>query len=711
MKTRAFLLGFYSIGGQVLLLRELVASLNGDELFISTALFGWLLAVAVGAYIGGKPNIRTEPVVLFAIGALVLPATILLIRISPGATGYLVGEVIPFVKAALISMVLMLPVGFLSGWLFPSIASDEARVRGSIIDVYLFEGIGAFAGGLAILFFVGSFVSAMQAAIAIGIAVLTVSLVLFSSRWFVRIPLAVAGAALIWFGLPLTPPVEESLSDFRYEPFVVEASFDTHYGRQAILSREGDVILHTDNTVEAVYPDLNNAEDLIIPPLAYCPGAENILYVGRAEFGVSQLADSLGLTLVAVDLRAELSRAVDEVLNPSQRLKRVHRDLFTYDASSSGEPGNFDVVILNPGSPDSYRASRFYTPFAMRLVRSLLNPGGILLIPTSYDTDRYVGVEEQRLLSTIMNVVRKEFAFTDAWPGNRTLILASDSSLFYIPYDTIAARIDSLPYRPYFVSDSYLVDRLSILKKERLYDAMNRLEDINSIEKPLLPHYQALLRAKADAVDSTVITQVVTRPWYSLVVPAIVVLLFLGTIGSRRSRGRFALFLFFVAGFISLSLELISFYVYQASSGSLYTEIAVLIGAFMLGLAVGTYLALRLERNDTAHIALFVLFVLAIVFLITYAIVPAWLTIFYHTLFLLLAATATGALFVAATRRYYGEQSMVNRGLGYALEIAGSSIGALFSTTVLLPMIGLAWLLIGIAAVAGLAYAGLLIAR
>jgi hypothetical protein len=44
MRRLAFLLGFYSACGQVLLLRELVSSFNGDELFIGTALFGWLAA-------------------------------------------------------------------------------------------------------------------------------------------------------------------------------------------------------------------------------------------------------------------------------------------------------------------------------------------------------------------------------------------------------------------------------------------------------------------------------------------------------------------------------------------------------------------------------------------------------------------------------------------------------------------------------------------
>ena len=56
MNRQGFLLGFFSTGAQVLLLRELVSSLNGSELFIGTALFGWLIAVAAGAYLGGRAS-------------------------------------------------------------------------------------------------------------------------------------------------------------------------------------------------------------------------------------------------------------------------------------------------------------------------------------------------------------------------------------------------------------------------------------------------------------------------------------------------------------------------------------------------------------------------------------------------------------------------------------------------------------------------------
>ena len=148
MNRKAFFLGFFSTGGQVLLLRELVASFNGDELFIGTALFGWLLTVALGAFWGGRLRKLIPSSGLFIIGVLILWSDIILTRLSPMLLGKIPGEIFPFTTAALLSIIFMAPVGVISGWLFTAITREsrtEATV--SIVTVYLYEGVGAFVGG------------------------------------------------------------------------------------------------------------------------------------------------------------------------------------------------------------------------------------------------------------------------------------------------------------------------------------------------------------------------------------------------------------------------------------------------------------------------------------------------------------------------------------------------------------------------------------
>ena len=78
---------------------------------------------------------------------------------------------------------------------------------------------------------------------------------------------------------------------------------------------------------------------------------------------------------------------------------------------------------------------------------------------------------------------------------------------------------------------------------------------------------------------------------------------------------------------------------------------------------------------------------------------------------MLLAATATGGLFVAATKRYYANNPEGNRGAGYALELGGSALGALLTTTVLLPVFGLHGLVLILILLIAMAFGGGLLTR
>ncbi len=373
------------------------------------------------------------------------------------------------------------------------------------------------------------------------------------------------------------------------------------------------------------------------------------------------------------------------------------------------EHWTFDIVIINPGTFDTYKSGRLVTPSFFEHL--WLNPGGVVVIPTGYDTDRYISDEQGEILSVIKNVLSERFAYVETWPGTSTIFFASDSSRFGLPYDSIVARIDSLAYTAQFVSGDYLGDRLGELKRGQLRAAMAMSDAVNSVNKPILPYLQALLRSKVNSIDHVVISEILTQPLWLLIFPVLIIILFVTSVFPGSAKGRYAMFLFFTAGVVSLSLELISFYVFQSYAGSLYWALAILIGAFMLGLSLGTAIVYRIKSDRVSGFALSLLLILTVGFLLTFELGTFVSPVFYHACFLLLAAAATGALFVGATRLYYGRKSKENRGAGYALEIAGSSLGALFSTAVLLPVIGLNYLLIGIAGIIALALVGFVLRR
>ncbi|UCD16415.1 MAG: hypothetical protein JSV44_08080 [Candidatus Zixiibacteriota bacterium] len=707
MTRKAFLLGFYSIGGQVLLIRELISAFGGDELFIGTSLFGWLLAVALGSYLGGRKRALLGSEMLFIAGAIFLPLTIIASRFSPFLYSDVIGESVPFTTAALISMVLMFPVGLISGWLFPAINREGYRPSASIVKTYLFEGIGAFVGGLAIMALVGWVFSTLAMAVALGVVVMGFLFFAPTKRNAVIISLGVL-AVLVGVKI-LSPVIDGYLDAVKYASYRVEASFDTHYSRQAVLSRENARVLITDNVIEAVYPEARITEYDLLPPLLYQPDARHILYLGRAEFGAMQLADSLPhLTLSSLDPRRILSMTLDDILPRSGSIIRIDADPISY-LSQINAVTKYDIVVLNAGAPDTYKISRYFTPWFFSKLKVIMAENGILYVPTRYDTDRHISREKQRLLSILHATLRRSFRYVAVWPGETTLFFACDDSLINLPFDSIPGRIPALAIAPAYITSYFLGDRFSEFKIARLRDALDSLHSVNNVNRPILPHYQALFRAKARGLDTAAIPFILEKPWWLLMLPIFIAVFFVFAVFRRDRRRHYGLFLYFVAGAASLTLELISFYVYQSFAGALYSEMGALIGSFMLGLAVGTFYSQKIDSDNIEFPALLLLLTATVIFLATFKRVDTNLLLYYNLLFLFTSAAATGSLFVAATRRYYFGKPEVNRGAGYALELVGSSLGALLAMTILLPVIGLQWLLGGVALFVGIALAGAMV--
>ncbi len=707
MKRQGFILGLFSVGGQVLLLRELVSSLNGDELFIGTALCGWLVAVAIGAYAGGRLGRRVRPEWLFVIGAVLIPIMIVAVRLSPLTVTDLTGEIVPFITSIIISIAAMFPLGLLSGWLFPTITNRVIfPVTDAIVIVYLYEGIGAFVGGIATTIFAGGLVSTFTLGAIIGIIVLASVFVTSQTARIVAVSIVAvilsAGAAII------APGVDHTIDEWKYRQYDILASFDTRYGHETILSREGSVTLMTDNTIEAVYPDVESAENQLLAPSLYHPGAKRILYIGRPEFGVAQLADSFKtMRITALDPRKQLTSILENIIPIQGNTILIEGDPIAYLTTHSIVP-RFDIIIVNAGEPDGYQAARFYSQQFFGVINGWLADDGILLIPTGYDTDRYIAPEKQDALAVIRRTLAVSFPHVGLWPGTMTLFMASRERELDVPMDSLAARLDRLDYIPQYVTAANLRDRLNMMSVERL-DAAVAGGEPETVTRPVLPHYQALYRSLTDSADRALLHAVMHRPVWLIVLPAAILGFFLVMIRGVRSRARYGLFLYFIAGLVSLSLELISFYIYQTMAGSLYAELAALIGAFMLGLAAGTYYSHRIGDGPLEFPALIMLLVAVAIFMGMYNRIGPDAALYFHACFLFVTAVATATLFVGATNRYYGEILDANRGTGYAWELVGSSIGALFTLTLLLPVIGLTWLLIGLIMTVILGFAGAVI--
>jgi len=708
MNRKALSLGLFSIGGQALLIREIMATLNGDEIFIGISLFGWMMAVAFGALLGKMfrsiRSIRSSSVLIT--GVFILPLSIVLIRLAPIVYSSTPGSYIPFYYSIISAIICLMPVGLISGLGFTLISYEGHRPAASIARVYLFEGIGAFGGGLLIRLLVGSVISGLAMSLALG--VLTIFIIYIKSVSFRNLYFVVFGLALIFAGILKAPIFDRQIASLKFPGYNVIESFDTRYSRQTILTRENQTTLITNNQVEAVFPDIESNEYLLLPGLAYLDSIGNVkaLYVGRPEFGLSGVADKLeNISLDCYDPRIKLTGK--SRLGNSSKTNLIETDLLSTLNSGNHYLTHYDIISLSISSFDSYESSRYLIFENILSLKNLLSEQGILQVTIDIDTDRHISQGKEILLSVIYERFGDCFSNSIFWPGQKTLFLFSDNTDFSVEYRELVTRLNRFSYQPQYVNDYYMFDKFDPLKISRLQETLDK--SAPSSTNSIVLHYQMMLTLTMNKID-IYLYSILFQPNYSpIILAAIILLIFISMFLTRYRRRKFSLFLYFVAGYVSISFELLSFYLYQTQKGILFSDISILISIFMIGMAVGTYYSGRLNKENLEFPSLLLMLSAGFIFYMTYNLIDHNLLLLYHSSFLFVIAMATGSLFVAATDRYYFGRSQANRGIGYAFEIGGSALGALTATTLLLPIIGLPMLNISIIVLIVVTLAGALL--
>jgi spermidine synthase len=154
-------------------------------------------------------------------------------------------------------------------------------------------------------------------------------------------------------------------------------------------------------------------------------------------------------------------------------------------------------------------------------------------------------------------------------------------------------------------------------------------------------------------------------------------------------------------GFAGMVMELMLIFGFQVVYGYVFYEIALLITAFMAGIAAGSLLitnrlrearsALSLFLSVEAGLVLFTLLLMALFSLLGIPVLSRPLVLHLLFLFLLFASGIfTGMEFPLATSIYQSTCPLERRvGVLYAADLAGGCAGGLFTGILLFPLLGL----------------------
>jgi spermidine synthase len=380
------------------------------------------------------------------------------------------------------------------------------------------------------------------------------------------------------------------------------------------------------------------------------------------------------------------------------------------------EDYTFDVVIVNLPDPQTAQLNRFYTSEFFEEVASKLSPTGVFSIQLKAGED-YISPDLAEFLSCINRTLGGVFPQIAVIPGDtmhffasrRAGILARDSR-------ELLARLRARHIETAYAREYYLPYRMS---PDRMLDLETAIQPqagtrVNEDFAPIAYYFDVVLwSTQFNQLYRRLFLSIAQVRFRMLALAILAILLVFAAfvrwvLGAERRLSMSAGFCVATMGFTLISLEILFLLAFQAIHGYVYQELAIIIAAFMVGLALGSGLALRTAANDmraqvwtNVRKLVWLQCLAALSPLAAYAVFHALASIrsssaeFWASQILFLGLAVLSGLgggyqFPIATRIYLAWSGSGKSGPGtlYALDLAGACLGAVFLGTFLIPLFG-----------------------
>ena len=695
-------LGISSVITQITVIREFINVFEGNEIVFGILFSLWLLLTGFGAWLAKFiTTSRTQMFLLRLSLYLVafLPIShILLIRFLRNEL-FIRGELPGIGPLIIWAAILLVPYCILSGGLLTlacSVLAFSSSDDRSIGRVYFFDNIGDILGGVIFTFILVLFCDNLTALYLPAILCLlgflslkpegygrglfysslgVIGLIsLFCVGWFVNLN----SISLNW----LYP--HQKIADHRESP----------YGRLVVTQDHDQTSFFQNGAHLFSVPNTFANEEIVHYALPQLPKVESVLLVSGGIAGVIDEImkyDVRNIDYVELD-PAVISAGVQHLDIHFPPVVHLHLDDGRKFIQKTDK--KYDGIILDLPPPGSLQLNRFYTLEFFEEARSVLLPGGVICFGAP-GAENYISDDQARFLSTLKNTLKQVFKNVLIIPGERNIFIASDSPLS----SDIASLVSSRNIETVYVNKNYLTGRVTPERMSFVEDSIIDSVPENHDLRPTAFFYRM-------------------RVWLSMFqenyrILLIVVSLFFIVYFSRIGIVRKAIF---STGFTASSMEVIILLCYQILHGSVYTGIGMIIASFMLGLAIGSFIANRMiSRHYTINKrSILEVEIAIVVYIILFMAMLFWgrtlLGDFSFALLTILIGALTGFEFPIAGKILFTSPGETAGSL-YAADLLGASLGALLVGLFVIPVFGIYYACLFLVAFKILIISGLLVRR
>ncbi len=708
-------IGFGSILSQILLIREFLVSFYGNELSIGIIFAGWLVWIGLGSAFGNRIIKRNQNVshlfsILLAILPLITFAQILAVKFVRVFLHTMTGEFLSMTELLGFSFVTLSIGCLLWGMLFTlgaqSLRSEKKELWLSVNKAYMLELFGSVVGGLLFSFVLTSLLSAFQIVflnVLIGWSA-ALWLVLNHKKWFLILTLT--GLIIVYAAL-LQPIriLEHQINAYQWLFINDKLSFihsiDTKYQNLSLLRLENQYTVYADGHPVYNIPNTYDAEVFTHSIMVHRTDAKRALILGGGFNGV--LKEILKypieeLEYVEIDpvllpfVKPVLSKQDQRALSDA-RVKIISGDGREYLHQTNQ---NYDAILLNVGEPSTASLNRFFTLEFYRQCSSRLTPNGILAFSFPSSTE-YLVDELKDLNASIYHTFKQVFNNVLIIPGTHAIIIGSNDKHPFISHpDSLACRYAATKITAELFSKYMFEDLMQPERTKFINKTLESVQDyrLNTDSHPVTYYFDLLLWNRFLQGNNQFFSSITHERVFIVggISMGLLVLLLLLQRRQQVKRERIALAIIIICGgMIGMALNLLFLLNFQETFGSVYEMVGAMTAANMLGMALGALANAWLTRKYRLKTLL--LFTLITLFS-TMFLLPKLLDILLlvhlipTTLIVTMISGGLIGMLFGTVNRFYLLHSQ-NIGSVYAFDVLGSSIGALTTCSILLPVLGI----------------------
>lgn len=733
------LAGLAAAIGQIVLIREVIVLFNGNELSLGIALAAWLMWTAIGSGLTGwlfqkRAHVRSILAGVEILCGLSLPFTICALREARAFSQTVPGELLGPVPAALLCLLCLSVFCALSGSLF-SLAARMMHQECTISPMqasssaYLLETSGAALGGILTSILLLRVLECMQIAALVAFLGVAIGACLYIRR--LRDQIAVLTIA-VFSAFPLMTQVAPRLDVFTQQrlwpEFDLLASQDSPYGRLTVISANSMRSIYENGSILANVPDPAAAEESVHYALLEHLAPRNVLLIGNAMNGsISEILKhpsierldyvELDPMLITMYWRLFPREAAQSLSDPRVHIHEMDGRLYLQTAVSK-----FDVILVNVLDPANAQLNRVYTAEFFHTVREHLVSTGLLALQL-HSSAETTGPELAAFLQCIDRTLRTVFPRVVVIPGESLHFFASANSAALTDDPQVLVTrlrdrdLQTLYVREYFIPFRMMPDRMAQMRellKVRAGTPINRdFHPAAYFYSTVLwsgqfgQRYVHLLEKAGSIPFSWVLISTIALSIASAAILAL-------SASPKTQTSATALWSVVANGYTLMTLQILLLLAFQSVFGYVYHELALLIGMFMAGIAIGSWLGIKRAAGTSPR---FLLRAAALSQILLAASAPLLLGVAYllaqnfqsgvtfslaRAVFPILGALFAipgGYLFPIASGIYLNRAPETNLASLYALDLVGGCAGALVLAGCLIPLFGfwaVAWLAVSL---------------